>query len=359
MGQIRKLKNGCYQCDVRDKDGNRFRPTFKRRDEALLFISKTEEEKHQHRISKMGLVKSPVLLKTVISSSIKEKSSLAPKSFQKYKHVYEILEQFINKNELTLVSEFTRRHADEFKEALVNSGVSAKTVNFYLMAIKSVFKELVVRQNIEINPFDHIKLERVKKKSLLDREDDYYNEEEIKAFFKVKMESSYRNAFQGLFLTGLRFEEFSSLRWERVNLKKKIIQIRSDKNFTTKTISSERDIPMSKKLCSLLEKLSKTKLSEYVFTSPGNTKISERTMLQKCKEIASEAKIPKNATLHKWRHSFNSHLAQAGVDYTVRQYLLGHKPQTMTDHYTKVDPTKLCDQVSKLDRLLNNEPTNA
>ena len=358
MGQIRKLNNGSYQCDVRDKDGNRLRKNFKRRDEAFLFVSKVEEVKHQNRISKIGLVSSPILLDKFISDAIEDKKSLAFKSFLKYKRVYVVLEQFIQKKKLNLASEFNQTHADEFKEILVNSGVSAKTINFYLMAIRSVFKELVIRQNIEVNPFDHVKLERIRKKSLIDQEDDYYNELEVKSFFSVKMESNYRNAFLGLFLTGMRFGEFSSLKWERVDLVKKIIQIRSDKNFTTKTTSSERDIPMSNKLFKLIQKLSKSRTSEYVFTSLSNTKLSEKTLLLKCKEIASEAKIKKNATLHKWRHSFNSHLAQSGVDYTVRQYLLGHKPQTMTDHYTKVDPTKLNDQVSNLDHLINNEPTN-
>ncbi|MGE5682600.1 MAG: tyrosine-type recombinase/integrase, partial [Bacillota bacterium] len=78
----------------------------------------------------------------------------------------------------------------------------------------------------------------------------------------------------------------------------------------------------------------------------------ERKMLSVVKEVAEKAGITKNATLHKWRHSFNSHLSQMGVDYSVRQYLMGHKPQTMTDHYTKVDPKKLHSEVSKLDALI-------
>ena len=61
-------------------------------------------------------------------------------------------------------------------------------------------------------------------------------------------------------------------------------------------------------------------------------------------------------TTAEWRHSFNSHLAQLGVDYSIRQYLMGHKPQSMTDYYTKVDPKKLHEAVSRLDTIINSVP---
>jgi len=357
MGEVRKLENGKYQSDVRDKNGKRKRVIFIKKEEAVAYVAKVEEEKYKQKLSKNGLEKIPARFETVISEAIQSKRSLATKSFVKYRRVYEVLENFVNKSKISFVDDFSRLDADSFKNDLVSSGVTAKTINFYLTTIKSLFKELVLKQLIEVNPFDHVKLEREKRKNLLDREDDYYNEKEIKAFFAESMLPEYRIAFIGLFLTGMRFAEFSSLIWQRVNLEKRIIQIRSDENFTTKTISSERDIPISNKLLTILTQLNKNRNTELVFTSPRNTKFREPAMLMYCKEVAKSAKIKKNATLHKWRHSFNSHLAQSGVDYTVRQYLLGHKPQTITDHYTKIDPTKLYDQVSKLDHLINNEPT--
>jgi len=358
MGTIKKLKNGKHKVDVRDANGNRIRKIFDNRSDAAAFISKIGMEKYKGKLAKAGLDTTPAQFEVVINEAVKGKESLAPKSLSKYKGVYTVFQKFISETSISLVSDFSRAHADSFKDVLVASGASPKTINFYLMAVKSLFKDLVLRDLIDKNPFDHVKLERLKRKNLLDRADDYYDEKEIKAFFAESMLPAYRVAFIGLFLTGLRFEEFSSLIWKRIDLEKKIIQIRSDASFTTKTVTSERDIPISDKLFNLLSDMNKFRASDYVFTSPSNTKISERTLLSVCKAVASSAGITKNATLHKWRHSFNSHLAQAGVDYTIRQYLLGHKPQTMTDHYTKVDPAKLHNQVSKLDVLINNEPTN-
>jgi len=356
MGSVRK-RGEMYQGDVRDKYGNRKRKSFIKKTEATAFISKIEDEKSKEKLANVGLCSSPVQFEQVLDEAEKSKECLAPKSKIKYKGVYKVLRNFITESGISLVSDFSRAHADSFKETLIASGAAPKTINFYLTAIKAFFRDLELRDLIAKNPFDHVKQEKLKRKNLLDREDDYYNEQEIKAFFKVLMDKSYRNAFTGLFLTGLRFEELSTLMWKRIDLGKKIIQIRTDASFTTKTVTSERDIPMSDTLFSLLSEMNMHRTSDYVFTSPGNTKLSERTLLTVCKVVASSAGISKNATLHKWRHSFSSHLAQAGVDYAIRQYLLGHKPQTMTDHYTKVDPAKLHNQVSKLDDLINNEPT--
>ncbi len=39
----------------------------------------------------------------------------------------------------------------------------------------------MLRNELTLNPFDHIRLERIQKKTLLQREDDYYLAEEIEA----------------------------------------------------------------------------------------------------------------------------------------------------------------------------------
>jgi integrase len=135
------------------------------------------------------------------------------------------------------------------------------------------------------------------------------------------------------------------------HLDNKILQVRSSNGFVTKTNTSERDIPMSGKLYELLKQLSESSTNEYVFTFKDK-QVKERRMLAFCKTVAKKAEIKKNATLHKFRHSFNSHLAQLGVDYSVREYLMGHKPKSMTDHYTKIDPKKLHKEVSLLDKLI-------
>ena len=309
--------------------------TFSKKSEADLFCAKIENEKYELKLIGAGLIKKRIKFNSAISAALAEKSSLAPKSYAKYKNVYQILENFAAQKKITTLNEFTIQNADEYKRALMSSDASPKTINFYLNAAKSLFSEYVLRNELTLNPFDHIRLERIQKKTLLQREDDYYSAEEIEAFFNQPMLANYKTAFIALFCTGMRFSEMSNLTWERIDFENKIIEIRTNGDFRTKTLSSERNIPISNKLYEVIEKLEKK--SRFVFPSIKGGKMSEKTLISICKNVAEKAKISKNATLHKWRHTFNSHLAQFGVDYSIRQYLMGHKPQSMTDHYTKID----------------------
>ena len=350
MSTIKKTKKGGYLADVRDKDGIRLRKTFSKKSEADLFCAKIENEKYELKLISAGLIKERIKFNSAISAALAEKSSLAAKTYSKYKNVYQILENFAAQKKITTLNEFTIQNADEYKRVLMSSDASPKTINFYLNAAKSLFREHVLRKELTLNPFDHIRLERIQRKTLLQREDDYYSTEEIKAFFAQPILDNYKNAFIALFCTGMRFSEMSNLTWERIDFENKIIEIRTNGDFRAKTFSSERNIPMSNKLYEVIEKLEKR--SRFVFPSIKGGKMSEKTLIIICKNVAGKAKIDKNATLHKWRHTFNSHLAQFGVDYSIRQYLMGHKPQSMTDHYTKIDPSKLHEQVSLLDELL-------
>lgn len=349
---IRKLKNGRFQVDVWDTNGKRIRKNFPKWAEAKAYETHLEKEKQDERLVKHKVGRKKIELSEAISEAIKSKEPLAKKSYDKYKSVFKTFEEFVVSKGILNVNDFTADDADEFRNILTSSEAAPKTINFYLDTVKALFHEYVERDTIAKSPFSHIKRVRLKKKTLLEREEDYYSADEIRSFFKQAMPDGYKNGFIGLFLTGMRFEEFASLKWGRIDWKNKIIQVRSDADFNTKTSSSERDIPISDKLYEILKDLQKSNKSDYVFSPDNSGKFKERKMLSVVKDIAEKAGISKNPTLHKWRHSFNSHLSQQGVDYSIRQYLMGHKPQTMTDHYTKVDPKKLHSEVSKLDYLV-------
>lgn len=348
---IRTLSNGKYRVDVLDKNGLRIRKNFDKLIEAKALSAKIEKEKTEERLVNNKLIRRKICFEEAIAEAKKSKSKLAPKSFAKYKSVYYSFEKFVQSKGLVNLSDFTTDHADDFRNILINSGAAPKTINFYLLTVKAIFNEYVARDILVKSPFNHVKLEPKIEKSLLEKEDEYYSKEDIKNFFKQSMSDEHRHYFLGLFFTGMRCEELHSLRWERIDWENKLIQVRKDLLFTPKTNSSERDIPMSEKLHKLLKEMKSTSVSEYVFTF-GNKKVSERKALTICKAIAERSGIKKNATLHKWRHSFTSHLAQMKVDYAVREYLMGHKPQSMTDHYTKLDPKTLHSDVNKLDALI-------
>jgi len=351
MGRVRQLPNGKYQADVRDHFGKRHRERFEQFKYAKAYVNKIEHEKNEHKLTERGLVSKRSSIENSITEFLITKLGLKEKSMKKYKRVIKQFNIFCSKEKIEHTKDFTRDHADKYWSEMTRSSTQPKTVNFYLMVVRSLFNYEINRDRLIRNPFSHIKPVKEKVKSQIEREEEYYHNNEISAFFRIKMINEDRQVFTALFLTGNRISELQSLRWESsIDLKEKLIKVRNYEEYETKTTTSERDIPMTDHLYNMLVKMKKDE--GYVFATVKGERVKERTLLSTCKKIAEQAGITKNATLHKWRHSFASHLASTEITYEERQYLLGHAPASMTDRYTKIDPKTLHAKLSELDKLI-------
>lgn len=77
-----------------------------------------------------------------------------------------------------------------------------------------------------------------------------------------------------------------------------------------------------------------------------------RTVQRVVARAASKAGIQKKVTPHTLRHSFATHLHEAGSDIRFIQRLLGHKKSTTTEIYTRVADRDLAKIQSPADALL-------
>ncbi len=73
-----------------------------------------------------------------------------------------------------------------------------------------------------------------------------------------------------------------------------------------------------------------------LFTGRGGRAISARTIQRIIKKYAALGEINKSPTPHSLRHSFATHLLDAGVDLRSIQEMLGHTKLSTTQRYTKV-----------------------
>lgn len=357
---IKILTNSKYQVNVRDETGKKIKRIFRTKRDAEAFESSIKLTKYENKLIRNGIKKSRYKIETAIEDYKNTKLDLRPTSSKKYLAVMEEFRTFCIQSNIIFVDEFSPDDATILFNLLtmlrenirgkkkLKTRLKPKTINFFLATIRAFFQQEYIKDHIKRNPMLHIKNLKVEKKK-----PEYYTITELQAFFSQKMDENYRFAFLGLLHTGMRFGELSNLTWKDVDLERRLFFIRSTDSFKTKTINSERVIPISNLLFEELNKFHRNKPSnKYVFTSPNGYQLRERRLLEICKSIALEAKIKSNAFLHKFRHTYATMLIHSGVKIQDIKELLGHWSVVETERYAHNKADHLHNEISPLDKLL-------
>ena len=90
------------------------------------------------------------------------------------------------------------------------------------------------------------------------------------------------------------------------------------------------------------------------FLFPGrkpDRPVALRTVQMVCQRALEASGLSKHVHMHTLRHSFATHLLEAGTDLRTIQILLGHNHLSTTMRYTHVSTERLRSTRSPLDRL--------
>lgn len=153
-----------------------------------------------------------------------------------------------------------------------------------------------------------------------------------------------------LFLTysaGLRVSEVCALKPEHIDGDRMMITVKAGKG------RKDRYTLLSKTALDLLrEYYMEYQPKIWLFEGSDPTQpIAVRTVQRVFKNACLKAEIKKVVSIHSLRHSFATHLLEAGTDLRYIQELLGHKSPKTTQVYTHVSKTALQAIVNPLDRL--------
>lgn len=91
----------------------------------------------------------------------------------------------------------------------------------------------------------------------------------------------------------------------------------------------------------------KKEFRDIVFLSSRGSKLSRQSVFYLIKACALQCGIQKNISPHTFRHSFATHLVEAGADLRAVQEMLGHESITTTEIYTHLDRTFLAETILK------------
>ena len=87
-----------------------------------------------------------------------------------------------------------------------------------------------------------------------------------------------------------------------------------------------------------------------IFLTPKGKTLSRRDFSGLVQIIRTNLNLAKTITPHAFRHSFATHLLEAGGDLRVIQELLGHENLSTTQRYTKIDKRHLLEVFAKVSK---------
>jgi site-specific recombinase XerD len=172
--------------------------------------------------------------------------------------------------------------------------------------------------------------------------------EEVAALLRSFTQPTCQMVATTIYATGLRIHEVCSLETRDVDTARGLIHVRLGKG------NKDRFVPLSERLLSMLRAHWKRERPEppFLFGARQTRGPMRPTTVRSAIHAASlKARIDKRVTPHVLRHSFATHLLEAGTDLRVIQALLGHESIRTTERYTRVSTELLKKATSLLDRL--------
>ncbi len=266
--------------------------------------------------------------------------NVSPKTLENYSLRLNRLVDFLGDIQ---IKDLNRMQVLDFRMELNRQGLSTKTINYHIVAIRA-FLKFLLKNDIDCMSPDKLELAKTPP-----REVHYLDEEEIEKILNAPGKTATKNIEKQtrdiailymLYGTGLRVSEL-------IKLKKSDIKIDSNQFSVVGKGSKLRAIFATKIAREKLQQyLNQRKdSSPYLFTTVSVNGLGEHLSRNSIEDIvrtyARLAGINKKVSPHTLRHSFATSLIKKGADIRAVQTLLGHSSITTTQIYTHIDDKHL------------------
>lgn len=256
-------------------------------------------------------------------------------SIESYLHVLEI---FFLHEQPKLPQDITNKDVIDFNsEYILRKKLSATYQSQFVNALK-LFFSLVYEKKVQTE-----KLVRPQKPRQLPK---IISEEEVAAILDALKNTKHRTMLSLIYSAGLRRSEVLNLKPTDIDSKRMMISINGAKG------NKDRVVPLSPLILEMLRAYYvEYRPKEYLFEGQFGGRYSERAIELVLKKAVSAAGINRNINLHMLRHSYATHLLEAGTNLRYIQELLGHKSPKTTQIYTHVSREQLGKIMSPFDKL--------
>jgi integrase/recombinase XerC len=219
------------------------------------------------------------------------------------------------------------------------AGVSKRSLARKLSTLRAFFKYLVDSGGIETNPASALRTPRFRQKlpSFLDLEQ---AKQIVEAPGAVRKSLSARDAaiLELMYSSGMRVSELVSLNISQIDLNSGVVRIIGKG---------------SKERLALIGSYARSAIESYLHTRNGKlkedalflnrfgTRITARSVRRIVRKYAMMLGLGGKVTPHTLRHSFATHMLDAGCDLRTLQEMLGHSSLSTTQVYTHVTTRRM------------------
>ena len=222
-------------------------------------------------------------------------------------------------------------------EVIIKNGISASYQRILIGALKLFYqtqqKKKIIVEELQ-RPFKERRLPEVLSK------------EDVKKILDAAENLKHKTMLSLIYSGGLRIGEAINMKLTDIDSKRMMMRVVRGKG------NKDRQVGLSPKILALLREYFKAyKPKEYLFEGQYEGRYSSRSMERVLQNAVSKAGIKKKVVMHTLRHSYATHLLEAGTDIRYIQELLGHRSPNTTMIYTHVSSKKLSEIKSPFDDL--------
>ena len=231
---------------------------------------------------------------------------------------------------ITDIESVTRRNVRDFLGSLGKYGYERSSISRKTSSLKSFFKFLVKEGITERNPAIDIKYPKPKRKL-----PSFLSPEQMERILDGNLSKRDRAIIELLYGTGMRASELCSLNVRDIDFPNETVRVKGKGD-------KERILPLTRKAGSAMKDYACTRIKDSpLFLNRFAKRLSQRGLQRIVgKYIRTVAEVTKSSP-HTIRHTFATHLLDAGCDLRTIQELLGHSSISTTQIYTHITPERL------------------
>jgi site-specific recombinase XerD len=247
---------------------------------------------------------------------------------------------FLKQHEYKNPDELTEREIVKYLARMMQNGLSASTAHSLINALLFYYRNVLKRESFEVvipRPKTEKKLPGVLTMA------------ECFSIFNAIDNPKHRLLLLLGYGAGLRLSEIVGLRWSDILMAEFKIHIKEAKG------RKDRIVMLPYSIVGYLENYQQLyKGNTFVFEGQYKGEMySPRSVQQVMHTAIEKAGLDKKASVHTLRHSFATHLLEAGTDIRYIQGLLGHSSINTTTIYTHLTNKAVRKVQSPLDNMMN------